>query len=149
PVPVRELLDRAALLAREELTAKRVHLRRRKTEDDATVQVDPDLMSQVLLCLLANAAEAAPSGEVMLDTTASGRMVEIDVVDSGPGVPPDLRERIFEPFFTTRSRGTGLGLAIARQIVEAHGGRLTVSDGERGGARFALTLPSPAAAIAA
>jgi two-component system NtrC family sensor kinase len=100
------------------------------------------------LCLLTNAAEAAPSGEVLLDATANGSTVEIDVVDSGPGVPPDLRERIFEPFFTTRRSGTGLGLAIAKQIVEAHGGHLTVGDGERGGARFAVTLPSPAAIAA-
>lgn len=148
-VPVRELLDRAALLAREELAAKRVHLHRRAEAEDVTVHADADLMSQVLLCLLTNAAEAAPSGEVVLDATASGNSVEIDVVDSGPGVPLALRERIFEPFFTTRSRGTGLGLAIAKQIVEAHGGRLTVADGERGGARFAVTLPSRAAAIAA
>jgi two-component system sensor histidine kinase HydH len=148
-VPVRDLLDRAALLAREELAAKQVHLQRRTASENATVQADADLISQVLLCLLSNAAEAAPRGEIVLDATAVGSSVEIDVVDSGPGVPPDLRERIFEPFFTTRSRGTGLGLAIARQIVEAHGGRLTVTDGERGGARFAVVLPSAAAAIAA
>lgn len=147
-VPVRDLLDRAALLAREELSAKRVQLRRRTDGESATVQADADLISQVLLCLLTNAAEAAPSSEIVLDASANGKTVEIDVIDSGPGVPADLRERIFEPFFTTRSRGTGLGLAIAKQIVEAHGGRLTVADGDRGGARFALTLPTPAAIAA-
>src|SRR5438128_2042681 len=70
--------------------------------------------------------------------------VEIAVADSGPGVPPELRARIFEPFFTTRPRGTGLGLAVARQIVEAHGGRIEVGERTGGGARFTLRLPAAA-----
>src|SRR5438876_1223134 len=106
---------------------------------------DGDLICQVLLGLLANAAEAAPSGgEVALAAAAADGGVEIAVADSGPGVPPELRARIFEPFFTTRPRGTGLGLAVARQIVEAHGGRIEVGERTGGGARFTLRLPAAA-----
>src|SRR5437667_185927 len=91
------------------------------------------------------AAEAAPSGgEVALAAAAADGGVEIAVADSGPGVPPELRARIFEPFFTTRPRGTGLGLAVARQIVEAHGGRIEVGERTGGGARFTLRLPAAA-----
>src|SRR5437867_1131396 len=94
---------------------------------------------------LANAAEAAPSGgEVALAAAAADGAVEIAVADSGPGVPPELRARVFEPFFTTRPRGTGLGLAVARQIVEAHGGRIEVGERTGGGARFTLRLPAAA-----
>src|SRR5437773_1663246 len=90
-------------------------------------------------------AEAAPSGgEVALAAAAADGGVEIAVADSGPGVPPELRARIFEPFFTTRPRGTGLGLAVARQIVEAHGGRIEVGERTGGGARFTLCLPAAA-----
>ena len=56
-------------------------------------------------------------------------------------MPPELRERVFEPFFTTRSRGVGLGLAVARQIVQAHGGKIEVGDAPAGGARFSVRLP--------
>ena len=76
-----------------------------------------------------------------LGARAADGVVELAVADSGPGVPADLRGRIFEPFFTTRPRGTGLGLAVARQIVEAHGGRIDVGEDTGGGARFTVRLP--------
>jgi signal transduction histidine kinase len=104
----------------------------------------------VTLGLLANATEAVPrGGEVTLHARAVGSAVEIDIADSGPGVPAELRERIFEPFFTTRTRGTGLGLAIARQIVAAHVGTIEVGDRAGGGARFTVRLPAARRAMAA
>jgi len=108
------------------------------------------LISQVLLGLLGNAAEAMPGGgSVTLDCVQLPDAVQLRVTDSGPGVPADLRARIFDPFVTTRARGTGLGLAVARQIIDAHGGHIEVGDGERGGARFIITLPAARAALAA
>ena len=65
----------------------------------------------------------------------------IEIRDSGPGVPPDLRDRVFEPFFTTKARGGGLGLPIARRTAELHGGTLTLSSSETGGSVFTLRLP--------
>ncbi len=67
--------------------------------------------------------------------------VVIDVVDNGPGIPEDLRDRIFNPFFTTKPRGSGLGLAIVRKIVDAHDGRIGVGTTPNGGARFRVVLP--------
>jgi two-component system, NtrC family, sensor histidine kinase HydH len=85
------------------------------------VNADPDLMTQVLVGLVANAIEAvAAGGEVRLEVQPNGGQVELVVADTGLGVPAELRHRVFEPFFTTRAEGIGLGLAIARQIVEAH-----------------------------
>jgi signal transduction histidine kinase len=141
-VTVHELFDSALLLARQELDGKQVRVQRREASNLPAVVVDPDLVSQVLLGLLANAAEVMNGGgEVSLEARAATGMVEIAVADSGPGVPEELRTRIFEPFFTTRNRGTGLGLAIARQIIEAHGGEIEVGDRQGGGARFAVRLP--------
>jgi signal transduction histidine kinase len=142
-VPVAELLERAAALSREELDARAVRLVRDAGGDLPALHADPDLVCQVLIGLLSNAAEAAgPGGEVRLEVGVAGGGVEIGVADSGAGVPADLRERVFEPFFTTRARGTGLGLAVARQIVEAHGGQIAVGDRPGGGARFSIRLPA-------
>jgi signal transduction histidine kinase len=151
PVRVADLLDRAVLLAREELEAKRLRIERRAAAALPAVLADPDLLSQVLIGLLANAAEAVPpGGAIALEACAADGTVQLTVADSGPGIAPELRTRVFEPFFTTRPRGTGLGLAIARQIVEAHGGRIEAGAAASGGARFVITLPvARGAALAA
>jgi len=144
-VALGDLVDRALLLAREELREKRASVRRVSCAEPADLPqpcIDPDLMCQVLLCLLSNAAEAVPQGgEITVEASRRNGTIELAVADSGPGVPPELRERVFEPFFTTRSRGVGLGLAVARQIVQAHGGKIEVDDAPAGGARFIVRLP--------
>jgi signal transduction histidine kinase len=150
-VAVRALFDGALLLAGDELRAKDVRIARREPADLPPVRADEDLIRQVLLGLLSNAADAVPrGGEVALVARAAGDAVELEVADSGPGVPREIRSRIFEPFFTTRSRGTGLGLAVARHIVEAHGGGIEVGEQPSGGARFTVRLRAArGAAIAA
>ena len=150
PVRVSELFDRAMLLARDELDAKRLRVERHAAAALPPVQGDPDLLSQVLIGLLANAAEATPpGGAIALDAHIADGAVQLSVADSGPGIAAELRARVFEPFFTTRQRGTGLGLAIARQIVEAHGGRIEAGEAAGGGARFTITLPAARTALAA
>jgi len=142
-VAIGELVDRALVLARDELDAKQARVRRSSLPPIAQPRVDPDLMCQVILCLLSNAAEALPrGGEIAIETAGVNGSIEVAVADSGPGVPVELRERVFEPFFTTRARGVGLGLAVARQIVEAHGGKIEIGDAPAGGALFRIRLPA-------
>jgi signal transduction histidine kinase len=69
------------------------------------------------------------------------REVVISVGDSGPGVPPDLREKVFYPFFTTRQNGSGVGLATAQKIVASHGGVIELDDAPGGGSSFRVRLP--------
>jgi signal transduction histidine kinase len=111
-------------------------------------------ISQVLLNLLGNAHDAVESAvqrRVRVAAEGDEREVRIAVTDSGPGIPPALRERIMEPFFTTKElgKGTGLGLSVSKGIAEAHGGRLALDAGAAE-TRFVLTLrrapaPPPAA----
>jgi two-component system NtrC family sensor kinase len=85
---------------------------------------------------------AGARGVVRISTFADDRRAVLEVSDTGPGVAPELAQRIFEPFFTTKpaGEGTGLGLAVSRQLVERHGGKLSLVACERG-ARFQVELP--------
>mgnify|MGYP001494666214 CR=1 FL=1 len=147
-VAVAALFDQALLLARQDLEAKDIRVVRAGDASLPEVRADSDLIVQVLIGLLANAADVVPrGGEVRLGAHATGAgLVELDVADSGPGVPEELRGRVFEPFFTTRDKGTGLGLAVARQIVEAHEGRIEVAERPGGGALFRISLPEASGA---
>jgi signal transduction histidine kinase len=105
----------------------------------------PTLLGQVLVNLLANAADAVagrPRPRIALRVRREGALALVEVEDNGPGVPEELRERIFEPFFTTKGdSGNGLGLWISSQIASVQGGSLSVHQGSAGGALFRLALP--------
>ncbi len=119
------------------------------------LRVDPDLprvlvdrleLEIVLRNLIANALEAIRDSrpvrrQIVLEAmNHEGGFVRLSVIDSGPGIPPSLRDRLFQPFSTSKSHGMGLGLAISRAIVKAHGGRLWVEPTDYGS--FHLTLPT-------
>lgn len=128
---------------------------------DVSLFVDSSLFIQAIVNVIRNAFEAMaesepPSSGHVLNISchrrlvASGksrrrRMVSIRVMDTGPGVPQDVRARMFNPFFTTRSAGTGLGLAIVHRIIDAHEGRIVVENRQdsdsTNGAIFDLMVP--------
>jgi signal transduction histidine kinase len=81
-------------------------------------------------------------GAIHVDITRHGGEWTISMADTGPGMPPEVKDKAFEPFFTTRSRGTGLGLPIARRVVEAHGGRIAIETPATGGTVVSLSIPA-------
>ncbi|MCC2650233.1 MAG: hybrid sensor histidine kinase/response regulator [Microvirga sp.] len=104
----------------------------------------PALLNQVVMNIVGNAADAIKgTGGIDIETESNETTYTIRISDTGPGIPPELRERIFEPFFTTKpvGSGTGLGLAIAYSVVQAHKGSITVIEGPAGGAGFIITIP--------
>jgi signal transduction histidine kinase len=115
-------------------------------DENAFVMGRPGDLNHVFLNLLDNAVRAVgEEGRIDLGASQQNGLLEITVDDSGPGIDPAITERIFQPFITTRSagQGTGLGLSIAKQIVEQHGGTISVSKSEKlGGARFVVKLPT-------
>jgi len=106
---------------------------------DFSIDADPDLIAQMCLNLIRNAATAArshashPKVTMALQPIGEGN-VRIEVGDNGPGIDPDRREDIFLPFYTTRPDGNGVGLSFARQVVVAHGGTISAGDSPLGGA---------------
>jgi PAS domain S-box-containing protein len=119
---------------------------------------DPHRLHQVIVNLMTNAHHALRGHAgprrltVATRAAAGGRRVRIEVADTGPGIPTELRDRIFEPFFTTKppGEGTGLGLPLCLSTVEEHGGTLTLESEPGHGATFVIELPvEPRAAPAA
>jgi len=109
---------------------------------DLKATADPDMLKRALLNLILNALDALPTGgDLTVTACQTGAGLEIEIADSGPGVPTAILDRLFEPFFTTKGSGTGLGLAIVERIAAAHGGRAKVSNCADGGAAFTLIIP--------
>jgi signal transduction histidine kinase len=106
---------------------------------------DKNLIEEVVLNLLNNAAEAMKTMEADKKIFVASFVEEDHIItrvsDSGPGVPQEIRDKIFDPYFTTKHEGTGIGLSLCHQIITDHGGSLTVSDSEFGGAEFRIEIP--------
>jgi two-component system sensor histidine kinase GlrK len=130
-----------------ELAAQAKGLRLAIEAHPASVEADPDKLRSIVDNLVSNAIKFTPAGgAITVRARAEGGEAIIDVVDTGPGVPFEERESIFNLFFRGRTKadssvkGSGLGLAIARELVEAHGGHISVVGGG-GGGHFRVTLP--------
>ena len=113
---------------------------------DLVVQADENMLVRVFLNLIRNAIDATGSqGRVVIRAEdyaeEPGYQVRICISDTGGGIKPEVMERMFNPFFTTKDTGTGLGLAIVHRLVECHGGVISSSNNEIGGATFTLLFP--------
>src|SRR3954449_7827669 len=107
------------------------------------VHADVAQLRQLLLNLVRNAREAMPQGGSLRVVTRGGEgCVEVEVRDTGHGIPSERLGRIFDPFFTTKERGTGLGLAMAQEIAQEHGGQLSCESVPGSGTAFVLRLPA-------
>jgi len=109
----------------------------------ARLRLEPSQIQQVVLNLLANAADAMPGGgvvRVMTRPVAGGG--EIEVIDRGTGIAPEIQAELFNPFVTTKPEGTGLGLSICLRIIEAHGGTIRFESGPVRGTTFVVFLPT-------
>ena len=139
-IPAGELAG--GLLALYPAAPPGVELVRAVAPDLPDVRADRDQILQVLHNLVKNALEAMPAGgRLTVGVRRDGPEVAFEIADTGPGIPPELRERIFQPYVTTKAGGTGLGLAIAERIVQEHGGRIDVAPAPGGGALFSVRLP--------
>ena len=144
---IEKVLDRALSLGSGELERRRIEVERQVSPALPGLRADPDLLAQVVLGMLTNAAEAlGRGGRIEVRAGSTGGRLTLEVADSGPGIPPEDAERVFEPFFTTKDTGTGLGLAMAARIIEAHGGHVRVAPGAGAGpggrgACFRVELP--------
>ncbi len=131
----------------EILKERRVELRLELPAALPSVQVDPVQIEQALLEIISNAIDAMPQGgrlgiRASVDgKSEAGKLVMIDITDTGSGIPASVLPSVCEPFFTTREEGTGLGLAIAKRYVDQNGGRLNI-ESRPGSTTVSLWLPT-------
>jgi signal transduction histidine kinase len=136
-----ELLD---FLAPQAERAK-VRLHREFAVALPSVDIDPNLIRQAILNLLVNAQQVMPTGgDLTIRTAENGQFVKLSVADTGPGIPPEHREKIFNLYFSTKPGGSGLGLPMVKKIVEEHHGVVEVESAPREGATFTICLRKPA-----
>jgi len=142
------LLERALKEALERWPEAKVEVAQQYSENLPEINVDPDLCEQAFTNLVLNAYEAMTDtgGRLTVRVAAANsdgrRGVEINIEDTGPGIPPELHGQIFNPFFTTKKEGVGLGLSLVSKIVDDHRGWIRISSGPGKGACFRLFLPA-------
>jgi signal transduction histidine kinase len=111
-----------------------------------TISADPDMLRIVFQNLLINGAHAMHGkGRIRVAIGAVDSRCQIAFIDSGPGIPTEIREKIFTPFFTTKTRGSGLGLPTAKRLIEAHNGQIAIDCPPAGGTAVVIRLPISAA----
>jgi signal transduction histidine kinase len=147
-VDLTHVVDRCLKTVAEQGACARVRIVRDFAAGLPRVMLDQDLCEQVFSNLMMNACEAMgeQGGEMTVRIHASNKEdgeagVVVEIEDTGPGVPPELKEQIFNPFVTTKKSGVGLGLAIVSKIVDAHGGSLKLVSPPQHGACFRVYFP--------
>ena len=152
-VDLRDSLERSIDLVSERIREKNATVDRKFSDASIVGQWDADQLRQVFVNVIANAVDASPENAIVKistqtlsvdtdgDAAASKTYARVIIEDRGKGMDEATRDRIFEPFFSTKKRGTGLGLAIVKQIVEHHGGRISVASEPGSGSRFTIDLP--------
>jgi len=143
PVPITHLIQKTLALANKKLQLDDVQVTTDCPAELPPVFVSPGQIAQLLLNLTINAIEATGGGgHLYIAAHADGDMMVLEVTNDGPPIPEDHIERVFEPFFTTKLDGTGLGLTVCHNIVQQHGGTISVENLEDDqGVRFTVRLP--------
>ena len=158
PIELQDIVHQAVAQAQVHAARGGIEVRLDLEAGLPPIEGDQTQLCQLLINLVTNAFEAMEGrGHVTISATAANvepgpefasadappptPAIVIEVVDDGPGIPDDLRDRIFNPFFTTKTTGSGLGLPIVRKIVDAHEGRIDLTSEPGQGTRFRITLP--------
>ncbi len=145
PTDVNDVVHAAIRLADADIRAKNISARFTPAPGLGPVSVNRERLTQALLNLFLNAVQAMREGGVLhveVSSRAGGQRFAIRVQDDGDGMPEEVQASIFTPYYTTKSSGTGLGLAIVHQIVEGHGGVITVESSPGRGSAFTLDFPA-------
>ena len=153
PESINEIVEHSLLLAEADIRAYNVEVERSFAPDIPMLCVDRARLLQALLNTIRNGAQAMTDGGIMRIATRlttliddnsdeSNEWLEIEIADSGSGIPARALAQVFDPFFSTKVSGSGLGLPVTKRIIEEHGGRIDVQSRENEGTTFVFQLPA-------
>ncbi len=138
-VPPGTLVEKLQTLYQSEIVGGRLSIDRHMAR--TSVQIDPDMITQLLVNLIKNSLEAGESSKVRVTLADDEKALLINVADNGPGFSENVLARQFEPYLSTKKSGSGLGLAICQRIVHDHGGHIELNNRREGGAEVTVRLP--------
>jgi signal transduction histidine kinase len=144
-IDINDPIEEAIQLSAVSLRKRNIKIEKKLAANLPLCYLDTQLIEQVILNLITNAAEAMKDNQepkiIAVTSCVVKDQIQVSVSDSGPGIPPESREIIFDPFYTTKDGSSGIGLSLCHRIVADHGGSLTASAGELGGAEFRIEIP--------
>lgn len=144
-IDVHESIGDMILLIQKKLSVRDIRLIKEYAADMPNIEAVPDQFKQVILNILQNAEEAIPEGggRVTITTSAANGQAQIQIKDTGTGIPTHVMKNIFDPFFTTKPsvKGTGLGLSVTYGIIKKHRGEILVDSQPGRGTTFTIYLP--------
>ncbi len=139
---INEILEDLIDFYEPQALTKNVQMRQCLSPEAAICRIDVDLIKQAILNLFINATQAMnQGGELMVRSSLGDNEARIEIIDTGAGIPDEMRDKVFDAYYTTRSGGTGLGLPTCRRIIEEHGGHIELDSEPGKGTRFLIALP--------
>jgi signal transduction histidine kinase len=141
-IRLRDFMEEIAGFARPQASASGIEIVERIQVEDSMITVDMDLLKQAVFNIVVNAIEAMPQGGTLrFEAVLRGDDAEIRITDTGPGIPPEVKEKIYDLYFTTKQNGSGIGLAMTYRIVQLHDGTIDFASEPGQGTTFVLRFP--------
>ncbi|MCF6156467.1 MAG: two-component sensor histidine kinase [Candidatus Brocadia sp.] len=139
---VNEVIDEVVDFVTPEIKQKNIVILKSYDAHLPSCRIDSNLIKQAILNVIINAEQAIENGgELMIRTSRNKKYIQIDITDTGVGIPKDIIDKIFQVYFSTKKTGTGLGLPTTKRIVEEHKGIISVQSEEGKGTNFSIKLP--------
>lgn len=139
---INEVVDEVVDFITPEIKQKKILILKSYDIHLPPCRIDINLVKQAILNIVINAEQAMEQGgELMIRTSCDNKFIQIDITDTGSGIPKDSLDKIFQVYYSTKKSGTGLGLPTAKRIIEEHKGMITVQSEENKGSNFSIKLP--------
>lgn len=139
---INEVLDEVVDFVTPEIKQKKILILKSYDANLPLCRMDSNLIKQAILNVIINAEQAMENGgELMIRTSGSKKYIQIDITDTGSGIPKNIIDEIFQVYFSTKKAGTGLGLPTTKRIIEEHKGTIAIQSEEGKGTNFSIQLP--------